>query len=89
MPGLSQISYGKIKRGIVLYLLSQALFFLDVFICILPFQPFNIILPIVIIVAVYVFVIGDAIILAKNPDNGLKIGSSPYRVRKIALKNAF
>ncbi len=73
MPGLSQISYGKIKRGVVLYLLSQALFLLAVYICILPFQPFNIILPIVIIVVVYVVVIGDAIILAKNHDNSLKM----------------
>jgi signal peptidase I len=73
MPGLSQISSGKIKRGIVLYLVSQALFLLAVYICILPFPSFNIILPLVIIVFVYVFVTRDAIILARNPDSGLKM----------------
>lgn len=73
MPGLSQISSGKIKRGFVLYLLSQALFLLAVYICLLPFQPFNIILPLVIIVVVYVIVTRDAIILAKNPINSLKM----------------
>ena len=73
MPGLSQISSGKIKRGIVLYLVSQALFLVAVYICILPFSSFNIILPLVIIVVVYIFVTRDAIILAKNPDSGLKM----------------
>jgi signal peptidase I len=73
MPGLSQISSGKIKRGIIIYLLSQALFLLAVYICILPFPSFNIILPLVIIAVVYVVVTRDAIILAKDPDNDLKM----------------
>jgi hypothetical protein len=73
MPGLSQISYGRIKRGIILYLVSQAFFLLAVFTCILPFQPLNIVIPLLIILVVYIAVIADAIIIARNPENVLQM----------------
>ena len=72
MPGLSQFFDGKVKRGIILYLISQILILLAVLILVQPIQPFNIILPVIIIVSVYLFVIVDSVTCAKYPDTSLK-----------------
>lgn len=73
MIGLGQIACGKIKRGVVLYILSQILFIAAVFIAIRPFPPFNIIAAGLIFLSVFLFVIIDSILIAKNPDNTLKL----------------
>ena len=73
MLGLGHISCGKIKRGIVLYFLSVFLFIFATFICIQNYPPYNIILAALTFVAVYLFIIVDAIVIARNPDNTLKL----------------
>ena len=72
MFGLGQISCGKIKRGVSLYIISNILIGVAIFICI---QPFNhtILVAALIYIAVFLFVIIDSIIIAKNPDNTLKL----------------
>lgn len=73
MPGLAQISYGKFKRGIILYLLVHILLLVAVLIVLQPVQPFNVIIPIVIFISVYLFVIVDSLMVRKNQENRLKM----------------
>ena len=73
MPGLGHISCGKIKRGIILYLILQIL---SVAVLIISFklpQPYNIALIAIALVSVYLFIIIDSIVIAKNPNNTLKL----------------
>jgi signal peptidase I len=73
MPGLTQIAYGKIKRGIVLYLLFHVVVLASVFIALQPLRPFNIILPIFIFASVYFFIIIDGLLCAMKPENKLNM----------------
>lgn len=70
--GLGQIACGKIKRGISLYIISNILIGIAIFICIQPFNH-NIFVAAIIYIVVFLFVIIDSIIIAKNPDNTLKL----------------
>src|SRR3989338_6163317 len=72
MFGLGQISCGKIKRGVSLYIISNILIGVAIFICIQPFN-YNILVAALIYIVVFLFVIIDSIIIAKNPDNTLKL----------------
>jgi signal peptidase I len=67
MPGLTQMVYGKITRGIVLYMLFHVALLVSVFIALAPLQPFNIILPIIIFASAYLFIIIDGLLCAKKP----------------------
>jgi len=73
MIGLGQIASGKIKRGIVLYILSLILFIAAAFIAIQSFPPFNIIAAGLIFISFFLFALIDSILIAKNPDNSLKL----------------
>lgn len=73
MIGLGQIACGKIKRGVSLYILSQILFISAAFIAIQPFPLFNIIAAGLIFISVFLFAIIDSILIARNPDNSLKL----------------
>ncbi len=73
MPGLAQMCYGKIKRGIIFYLLLQILLFASVFIVLQPLQPLNIIIPIIIFLSMYMFVIVDSFVIRNNPKNRFKM----------------
>lgn len=73
MPGLAQICYGKIKRGIIFYLLLQIMLLASIFIVMQPLQPLNIIIPIIIFLSIYTFAIVDSIVIRKNPENRLKM----------------
>ncbi|MBI4791652.1 MAG: signal peptidase I [Deltaproteobacteria bacterium] len=73
MLGLGQISCGKIKRGIIIYFASFLLAAIAVFICTKPFPPFNILIPAIIFIGLYVFAIVDAILIARDPENTLRL----------------
>ncbi len=73
MPGLIQIGYGRIKRGIVLYLLFHFVLLASVFITLQPIQPFNVILPVIIFVSLYLFIIIDGLLSAKKPEKKLNL----------------
>lgn len=73
MLGLGQISCGKIKRGILIYIASFFLASMGVIICTQPFPPLNIVIPAIIFWGLYVFVIFDAIRIARDPENTLKM----------------
>ncbi len=71
--GLGQISCGKIRRGIIIYVLSFIVGFLAIYICTRPIPPFNIIIATIIFVGLYLFVLIDAFLISRNPKNTLKI----------------
>ncbi|MBU4263272.1 MAG: signal peptidase I [Proteobacteria bacterium] len=73
MLGLGQISCGKIKRGIFIYVASLLLAATAVIICTKPFPPFNIVIPALIFIGLYVFAIVDAILIARDPENTLRL----------------
>ncbi|MCJ7601123.1 MAG: signal peptidase I [Desulfobulbaceae bacterium] len=73
MPGLGQISCGKIKRGVIIYIASLLLAPIAVIICTKPFPPFNILIPALIFIGLYVFAIVDAIRIARDPENTLRL----------------
>jgi len=71
--GLGQIFCGKIRRGIIIYILCFIAGLLAIYICTLPIPPFNIIIAAIIFVGLYLFVPIDAFLIARNPENTLKI----------------
>ncbi len=77
MAGLGQISCGRIKRGIVLYgaslLIAPIAFFLVTRIT----PPYNIVIPAILTVGFMLFVIIDALRIASNPENTLRMKPLP------------
>jgi signal peptidase I len=73
MIGLGQIACGRIKRGVSLYLLSQILSLAAVFIAIQPFPLVNIVAAGLIFISVFLFSIIDSVLIARNPNNSLKL----------------
>jgi signal peptidase I len=73
MPGLGQIACGKIKRGVAVYIFSLIFFIAAAFVAIQPIPMFNIIAAGLIFISVFLFTLIDSILIAKNPDNTLKL----------------
>ena len=71
MLGLGQISCGKIKRGILIYIVSLLLAPIAVIIITKPFPPFNIVVPVIMFFGLFIFAIVDAIRIARDPENTL------------------
>lgn len=73
VPGLGQVSCGKIKRGIFIFIASLLLIPICLIIITRPFPPFNIVISAFLYVGFIIFIIVDAIRIAKNPENSLKV----------------
>ncbi len=73
MFGLGQISCGRIKRGIALYIICNILVVAADFIGIQPIYPFNFLIAFLIYIFTFLFVVIDSIIIAKNPENTLRV----------------
>jgi signal peptidase I len=73
MPGLGQISCGKIKRGVFIYIGGLLLVLISLIILTKPIPPFNIISPVILFIGFYLFAIIDAILIARNPENTLRM----------------
>jgi signal peptidase I len=73
MPGLGHISCGKIKKGIILYILFYISLVLAFTTSILPIPPYNIIMAVLIFITFLLYVLIDSIIIAKDPINSLKL----------------
>ena len=66
MPGLGQISCGKIKRGVYIYIGGLLLTLIALIILTKPIPSFNIIIPAVLFIGLYLFAIIDAILIARD-----------------------
>ncbi len=73
MPGLAQISCGKIKRGIIWYFLAYLVTSAAAYICIYPLAPLNIIFAAILIITFYLLIVLDAQRIAKDPLNSLNL----------------
>lgn len=73
MLGLGQISCGKIKRGIFIYIAGILLMPMALIILTKPIPPFNILISAVLFVGLFLFAIVDAIRIARNPENTLRM----------------
>jgi signal peptidase I len=71
--GLGQISCGKIKRGIAIYIVSLLLVPVSVIICTQNIPPFNMIIPAVLFIGLIIFAMIDSILIAINPENTLNM----------------
>ncbi len=84
MFGMGQMLSGRIKRGLVIYIIAELIIIAGIFLCIQPIPPFNIILPLAIALSVLLAVFIDSIICAKNADDSHKL-KAPFVVIVVAL----
>ncbi len=73
MPGLGQVSCGKIGRGLVIYTIGLLLLPVALFMCTQPFAPFNIMIAAIVLLGFLVLALVDSILIARNPANTLRM----------------
>lgn len=73
MLGLGQISCGKIKRGVFIYIAGLLLTPVAIIILTKSIAPFNILISGALYVGLFLFAIIDAISIARNPENTLRM----------------
>lgn len=73
MLGLGQISCGKIKRGVFIYMAGLLLTPMALIILTKPIPPFNIAISAALFIGLFLFAILDAITIAKDPKNTLRM----------------
>jgi len=73
LPGLGHLSCGKVRKALLVYVISQVTIIATFFVFIRTELPYNLIISITIFVSVYLYAIIDSILLAKNTENTLKL----------------
>lgn len=73
LPGLGHLSCGKIKKAIILYVASQVLLSIAIFVFLKAPFPYDIIISISLFASIYLYSIVDSVRIARNPANYLKL----------------
>jgi len=73
LPGLGHLSCGRVKKAVIVYVFFQISIFASFFVFLRIALPYNLILSVTLFTIVYLYAIIDSILLAKNPDNTLKL----------------
>lgn len=73
LPGLGHLSCGKVKKAVIIYVVFQVSILAAFFVFLRTALPYNLILSVTLFATVYLYAIIDSLLLAKNPDNTLKL----------------
>lgn len=73
LPGLGHLSCGKVRKALIVYVISQVTIIAAFFVFIKIALPYNLILSVTMFASVYLYAIIDSILLAKKPGNTLKL----------------